>query len=110
MESIRKNLIWRLSSLRPNVIYPSSSILRCLPSHARDPFGRPIVIMKVSALTKGLGAFRNRIMPTMERLRAHLKDINDRRIDEADSEETQPTLQYVLLLDLADLSMQSVVS
>ncbi|KAJ7879614.1 hypothetical protein B0H14DRAFT_2709458 [Mycena olivaceomarginata] len=69
MESIRKTLVWRFTHLWPPNPPLRLPFVHCLPPPARDPFGRPILVIRVS------GA---------------------------------PTLQYVILLDLKNLSTQSL--
>lgn len=72
-----------------------------------DPLGRPIVILKVSALNENMDDFKRLVMPTMDHLRDHLKSLNDAQ---GSSHSTRPILQYVILLDLKDLSLQNIVS
>jgi hypothetical protein len=45
----------------------------------------------------------NVLIHAFERLRLHLKELYD------DSRDDNPTLQYVVLLDLSELSFQSIV-
>jgi hypothetical protein len=103
MESIRRILLWRLGNLWPQLQRPFINKYHLLPNP--DPFGRPIVVLKVSALY-GLGGSRALLIPTMERLRAHLKQLND---DRSYFSEMQPILQYVVILDVAGLSIQNIV-
>ncbi|RDB25475.1 Protein real-time [Hypsizygus marmoreus] len=103
MESIRKNLIWRLNNLWPlegrSLPIP---MIHCLPGNAHDPFGRPILVIETLPLDIDLDAIRPLILRTFERLRAHLKCLNDTLMAPE-----KPTLQYIVLLDLQGLSLRS---
>ena len=105
MESIRQNLVWRIQTIHPRADAPPLGLLHCLPSEITDPFKRPIIVLKVSDLAaeNGKEDLKDLLMPTIDRLQAHLKELN--QFAESDS----PLLQYVILLDLADVSMQSMV-
>ncbi|KAJ7020002.1 CRAL-TRIO domain-containing protein [Mycena alexandri] len=101
LESIRKTLVWRFTHLWP----PDPSPMRfvhCLPSPARDPFGRPILVVKVVSFNDSSDAYKPLIIQGLESLRLHLKRLND------DTQQSLPTLQYVILLDLKNLSTQSL--
>lgn len=105
MESIRQNLVWRIENIYPRAEAPPLGLLHCLPSEIRDPFQRPILVLKVSDLAteNGKKDFKNLLIPTIDRLQAHLKELN------ASIANKVPLLQYVVLLDLDDVSMQSMV-
>ncbi|KAJ7761025.1 CRAL-TRIO domain-containing protein [Mycena metata] len=101
LESIRKTLVWRFTHLWP----PDPSPMRfvhCLPPPARDPFGRLILVVKVVSFNDSSDAYKPLIIQGLERLRLHLKRLND------DTQQSPPTLQYVILLDLKNLSTQSL--
>lgn len=103
MESIRKNLIWRMNNLLPLGRSQPTSTLHCLPITARDPFDRPILIIRVPGIEATSDVAKPLILQTFERLRAQLQSLN-----ETDSE--SPTLQYIVLLDLHEFSLKSFVS
>lgn len=48
--------------------------------------------------------FKRLFMPTVELLQAHLKCLNKSKADDE-----HPILQYTILLDLSDVSMQNIV-
>lgn len=104
MESIRSNLEWRLAVLRPHLTRRPFSNYRVLPRP--DPFGRPIIQFKVSALNDISETLKDLLIHTMDNLRARLRSINDNRSRDGD---TSPILQYVVLLDLSGLSIQMIV-
>lgn len=106
MESIRQNLVWRINNIYPKVGEPPLRLLHCLPSAVTDPFKRPIIVLKISDLAaeRGTEDFKSMLMPTIDRLQAHLKELNG-----WDGECKEPVSQYIVLLDLAGVSMQSVV-
>jgi hypothetical protein len=106
MESIRQNLVWRINTIHPSIEEPPLGILHCLPSPVSDPFGRPIIVLKVSALAAehSTNTFKHLLMPTIDHLQAHLRELN------ASQKRTEtPILQYIVLLDLADVPIQHVV-
>jgi retinaldehyde-binding protein 1 len=81
---------------------PPMSNLRCLPTH--DPFGRPILVINAIPLDKDTKLQKRFIIKAFEQLRIYLKVLYDGKKDVR-----EPTLQYVALLDLGQLSLQSVV-
>ncbi|KAF5380370.1 hypothetical protein D9615_004739 [Tricholomella constricta] len=101
MESIRKNLVWRLSNLWPLGDSGPTPVLHCLPENAHDPFGRPILLVEVLPLDVTSDALKPKIVQTFERLRRHLRNLN------ASATTTSPILQYIVLLDLQGLSLKS---
>ncbi|KAJ6594437.1 CRAL-TRIO domain-containing protein [Mycena capillaripes] len=102
MESIRKTLVWRFSHLWPPDPPLRLSFVHCLPPLAKDPFGRPILVIKIDSFNDSSDAYKPLIIRGLECLRLHLKRLND------DSHQAPPTLQYVILLDLKNLSTQSL--
>jgi retinaldehyde-binding protein 1 len=106
MESIRQNLVWRINTIHPSLEEPPLGILHCLPSSVSDPFGRPIIVLKVSALAAehSTDDFKLLLMPTINHLQLHLKELNA-----LEERKERPILQYVVLLDLAEVSIQHVV-
>ncbi|KAJ7121329.1 CRAL-TRIO domain-containing protein [Mycena crocata] len=103
MESIRKTLVWRFSHLWPPSPPLSTPIVHCLPPPARDPFGRPILVVKVVSFNDSSDAYKPLIIRGLESLRLHLK-----RLNASHQSSAHPTLQYVILLDLKNLSTQSL--
>ncbi|KAG6827344.1 hypothetical protein H0H92_012165 [Tricholoma furcatifolium] len=98
MESIRKNLVWRLNTLWP--LRHSAQVLtamHCLPLNVRDPFGRPILLIKALPMNITSESAKPMIIEAFERLRCHLKDLN--------AASAPPILQYVILLDVKDFSL-----
>ncbi|KAF7357821.1 hypothetical protein MVEN_00828100 [Mycena venus] len=103
MESIRKTLVWRFTHLWPPDPPSRLPFVQCLPPTARDPFGRPILVIKVVSFNDSSDAYKPLIIRGLECLRLHLKRLN------GDSyQRGAPTLQYVILLDLKNLSTQSL--
>lgn len=106
MEAIRKTLIWRFSTLWPLRPPQSSPVLHCLPSSARDPFGRPILVIEAVPLKDYSDTLKPYIIQTFERLRVLLKQL----MDDGASGLHLPTLQYIILLDLKEFSYKNFVS
>ncbi|KAJ7680820.1 CRAL-TRIO domain-containing protein [Mycena polygramma] len=102
MESIRKTLVWRFDHLWPPDPPLRLPFVQCLPSNARDPFGRPILVIRVVSFNDSSDAYKPLIIQGLEYLRLHLKHLN------SDTHQSLPTLQYVILLDLKNLSTQSL--
>ncbi|EGO00333.1 hypothetical protein SERLA73DRAFT_180870, partial [Serpula lacrymans var. lacrymans S7.3] len=71
LESVRTILIWRVKNLLPLLSRPYTRVLRCLPPPASDPFGRPIVIIKVSELPLASEDLKPTLWLAIERLRLH---------------------------------------
>ncbi|KAJ6629488.1 CRAL-TRIO domain-containing protein [Mycena sp. CBHHK59/15] len=103
MESIRKTLVWRFRHLWPPGPQSRMPIVRCLPPPARDPFGRPILVIKVVSFNDSSDAYKPLIIRGLESLRLHLKHLNG-----VSHQSPVPTLQYAILLDLKNLSTQSL--
>ncbi|PIL36055.1 hypothetical protein GSI_01715 [Ganoderma sinense ZZ0214-1] len=108
LESARDVLLWRLAVISAPVPRPPISFLRCLPSNAQDPFGRPIVVVKLSQLLGSRQDVRPALVQYMELLRLNLEAVNRERVTLDDHE--QPILQYIALIDIDGISMQSVQS
>lgn len=85
---------------------PPLPLLYCLPSHVSDPLDHPIIILKMAAFSTQHSPddLKRLLMPTIDKLQVHLKELNNR----SDRKE-RPILQYIVLLDLADVSIQSLV-
>ena len=102
MEYIRKTLSWRCKHLwNPPNSSDLVSRVHVLPDPARDPFGRPILCVDASILNELNNESLPSLTRTIEALRLHLQSLL--------RDESGP-LQYTVLLDLKDLSMQSIVS
>lgn len=95
-------LNWRRDHLFPPEPCPPLPGISCLPNDVRDPLGRPILVIEVASLKYEL-EIKQVLIQAMESLRFHLKTMNlaaDRAV---------PTLQYVVLLDLKDITMPTIV-
>lgn len=106
MESIRQNLVWRINTIRHSLEEPPLGVLRCLPSSVSDPFGRPIILLQVGALANehSTDDFKHLLMPTIYHLQSHLKKLNA-----LEEQKQKPIFQYIVLLDLAGVSIQHLV-
>ena len=115
MESITKSLLWRLKNVWPYAQPLGSTsddnprILHCLPTDTRDPFGRPIIAMKISELGKSPITIKEQFIPTLERLRLHLKKLNSWSERRDAGPAMCPVFQFIVLLDLEGTSIQSIV-
>lgn len=103
MEAIRKILAWRKDHLWPLVRHTVVEQIHCLPSDITDPLGRPILVLKPVAFDYRVQVHQPQAIRFVESLRLHLKSLNYTSNREA------PYLQYVIVLDLANLSMRNVV-
>ena len=95
-------MIWRLKNMWPLEISSPMSSLRCLPTY--DPFGRPILVVKAIRPDKDTKSLKRSIVKAFEQLRIYLKVLYEGTKDTG-----EPPLQYVVLLDLSLLSLQSMV-
>ncbi|KAJ7049689.1 hypothetical protein C8F01DRAFT_1264912 [Mycena amicta] len=102
MESIRKTLVWRFDHLWPPETMQQLPLVHCLPPPVTDPFGRPILVIKVVSFNDSSDAYKPLLLRALERLRLHLQQLNE------DNPSQSPILQYVILLDLKNLSTQSL--
>ncbi|KAF4620914.1 hypothetical protein D9613_000308 [Agrocybe pediades] len=103
LEAIQKTLLWRIENLWPLEFPSPIPNLHCLPSDIRDPFGRPILVLEVTPVDQPVDSQKRAIIRAFEQLRLHLRSLYDSSEDDA-----RPPLQYVVLLDLAQLSLQSI--
>lgn len=110
MESSRKLLLWRIDSLLPLSSYTPPQTIHCLPTSIQDPFNRPILILRITQIQiqdpHDQHHFRDLFIPTLEMLRLLLREVNRER----EREDKAPALQFVMLLDLEGVSIQSIVS
>ncbi|KIY70623.1 CRAL/TRIO domain-containing protein [Cylindrobasidium torrendii FP15055 ss-10] len=105
LEAIRKTLIWRLNHLWPPEFSNETRArmaesVRCLPQDVSDPFGRPILVIQCKAFD-AKSEYKSIVYHAFELLRAHLYAVNGQ---DAES----PAMQYVVLLDLKNLSMKAI--
>lgn len=107
MEALRTNLLWRVKELPCLKATAHPSFFRCLPSDVVDPFGHPIVILKLSEVVGAPGDLRMALLRCLELLRHHLASLNHHQ-NTINAGHT-PKLQYVALLDIDGLSFSSVV-
>ncbi|KAI0743967.1 CRAL-TRIO domain-containing protein [Daedaleopsis nitida] len=105
LENARDLLVWRLAVIPDVIPRPTTPFLRCLPQTARDPFHRPILVVQLSRLLEVTEDVRTTLIYYMELLRLNLEAVND--AGRADRED-QPVLQYVALVDIGGISVQSV--
>ncbi|KAF9462463.1 CRAL-TRIO domain-containing protein [Collybia nuda] len=103
MEAVRKTLIWRFSNLWPVGPSQSMPIMHCLPGWVRDPFGRPILVIKAVSTNGDSGTLKARVIQTFERLRILMKHF----VAEETSGPQLPTLQYIILVDLKEFSYKN---
>ncbi|KAI1795508.1 CRAL/TRIO domain-containing protein [Ganoderma leucocontextum] len=108
LENARDVLLWRLAVIPAAIPRPPTPFLQCLPRNAQDPFGRPIVVVKLSQLLGSPQDVRPALVQYMELLRLNLEAVNGKR--EAVDDHERPILQYIALIDIDGFSMQSVQS
>ncbi|KAG7446558.1 CRAL/TRIO domain-containing protein [Guyanagaster necrorhizus] len=105
LEAVRKNLVWRLGHVwppDPEISTRIAASVHFLPDDITDPLGRPIIVLKVAPFNYGSDDYKGVVYRALECLRCHLREVNRNEV------EGRPALQYVLLLDLKGLSMQSI--
>ncbi|TBU48149.1 CRAL/TRIO domain-containing protein [Dichomitus squalens] len=107
LEDARDVLLWRLAVIPTEIPRSSTSFIRCLPTNVRDPFGRPIIVVKLCDLLGSLHDVRSALINYMELLRLHLYTLNNQQQESAQGRE-RPILQYIVLVDIDRIPMQSV--
>jgi len=126
-EVLRESVLWRLRTIWP-VIRPRTgrqhtnlSALRCLPLDSRDSQGRPIAYLRASQLVKAVTDadsekvaendekedLRVNLLVALERMRVALQHASG-ATNERFREEGIPVLQYVVIVDVEDLSVNNV--
>ncbi|KAI0786560.1 CRAL-TRIO domain-containing protein [Abortiporus biennis] len=107
LESLRGTIPWRLKQLPRLDIAPPSPFIHCLPSNVHDPFGRPIVVLKLSRINDGTVDLRTAVLRNVELLRQHLINVN-KMCDRHHDDGFRPKLQCVALLDIKGMSLNSM--
>lgn len=74
--------------------------IQCLPSAIRDVFGRPVLLIRVGQLFDASVATKEMIVRVHEEMRKRLR---------TDGHCEEPTLQCVVMVDLKDVAMRSMV-
>lgn len=105
MEAIRKTLSWRLHNLRSAPKLPQVPGAFCLPLSVLDPLKHPILVLRLATVDLFSETLRPAIIQGMEFMRIRLKKLNAR----IDATTEEPVLQYVVLLDVADVSVADIV-
>ena len=105
LEAIQKTLVWRLSNLWPTELPSRIPNVHCLPTDIRDRFGRAVLVIQTTPMDKTVDSQKRSIVLAFEQLRIHL-----RRLYDGSEDHRNPPLQYMVLLDLSQLSLQSLVS
>ncbi|KAI0368310.1 CRAL/TRIO domain-containing protein [Pilatotrama ljubarskyi] len=103
LEHARDTLLWRLAVLPAEIPPCPSWFLRCLPLTCRDPFGRPVVVVKLARIFDFTGDAREALVQYMELLRLNLQVVNEAV---GDQDALRPLLQYTALLDIGGISVQ----
>ncbi|TFY76955.1 hypothetical protein EWM64_g7056, partial [Hericium alpestre] len=111
LEAARDILVWRLEAMHHHMYHHkwngnNSRLLLCLPPPAHDILGRPILLLRVSALKECSEYLKDNLVDFIEILRIHLKYLNAQARDH--DPEAPPILQYILLLDMQDASMSDI--
>ncbi|KAH9858898.1 CRAL-TRIO domain-containing protein [Lenzites betulinus] len=105
LEHARDILLWRLAVIPTEIPRCSSPFLYCLPRSSRDLFHRPIMVLKLAKLFEYSGDVREALIHYVELLRLNLEELN---ASASDADHPGPILQYVALLDIGGVSVQSV--
>ncbi|RDX54948.1 CRAL/TRIO domain-containing protein [Lentinus brumalis] len=106
LENARDILLWRLAVIPDEIPRPPVPFLQCLPLTARDPFDRPLVVIKLSKLLEASEDVRPTLINYLELLRLNLQRINED--DSTEGKEVRPVLQYIALMDIGGISVQNM--
>lgn len=105
LEALRTTLLWRIQTLQPLACEPPTAYFTCLPPDARDPFGRPIVIVQAAKIVASTENLKELTLCMSELMRLHLVHLNK---EHSYVTGARPILQYVALFDIGDLSLNSM--
>lgn len=110
LESLSSLLTWRLTNLKSQdpAAFPPSP-LHILPPPACDILGRPILILRLAKLATLQRDPREHLLCLVEGLRFNLHDINSSSSSSSEGPTHSPVLQYILLVDMEDVSMRNFV-
>ncbi|KAE9389884.1 CRAL/TRIO domain-containing protein [Gymnopus androsaceus JB14] len=100
IQSIRKNLHWRLKKLWPPEPDIPLARVHFLPLNVRDPLGRPIIVIQALGFEDASETYRSLLIHTMEQFRLRLKALNDAS--------DLVVLQYIVIFDVKELSVQTL--
>lgn len=109
LEALRTILLWRLRLLPQLASASPSPCATCLPPRCRDPFGRPLLVVRLAKLLDNTHDVKAALVLTVELMRLHLVRLNEARPGGAGLEGARPILQYVALLDIGGMSINSMV-
>ncbi|KAI0318889.1 CRAL-TRIO domain-containing protein [Amylostereum chailletii] len=104
-EALRSALVWRLTT--PLTLENRRTTLRLLhplSPLAQDFLGRPVVVLRLAVLDQCQEDIKTYMLCTLELLRIQLSALNTIR----ESEGASPILQYVLLVDMAGVSLRTI--
>jgi retinaldehyde-binding protein 1 len=104
LEAIHNTLLWRLNVLQLSALPPA--FLHCLPPPICDPFGRPLVFLRLSEFLISEEVTMDRFFVSLERLRIHLRSLNALGDEHANNE---IILQCIFVVDLEGLSIHLFV-
>ncbi|KIP06538.1 hypothetical protein PHLGIDRAFT_30459 [Phlebiopsis gigantea 11061_1 CR5-6] len=105
LEALQSILLWRVHVLPQVASASPSAYLTCLPPHCRDPFGRPIIVVRLGKLLDGVEDIKSILVYTVELMRSHLAQLNYAEL--ARGQGARPILQYVMLLDIEGMTINS---
>ncbi|KAH9929563.1 CRAL/TRIO domain-containing protein [Epithele typhae] len=109
LENARDVLLWRLAIIPPTIPRPIPTFMQCLPLDSLDPFGRPIVVIKLTTMLESSADVRTALIQYIETLRRNLVAMNLEKHKSCGKEgDVRPILQYVALVDIGGISVQSV--
>lgn len=90
--------------LRPLSAEMPALVLHCLPDGIQDPFGRPMVALRLTPFCDEIPGVKISFLRNMELLRQHLAYLN-----QLQQRGIRPILQYVALLDIGGMTFHHVV-
>jgi hypothetical protein len=107
LKALQDTVCWRRETLLPLHLEPLSPYFRCLPSYARDPFGRPIVVLQIAKLFENSSNLKHTLLHVVELMRLHLVRLN--QIRDVGEERAHPVMQYVALLNVRGMPLNNMV-
>lgn len=82
----------------------------CLPLHILDTLGRPIAVLRLANIHTSAEALKADMLAALEQMRINLRRLRDQHQASSSSAHRQVFLQYVLVVDVDDVPMKTLVS
>lgn len=106
-------MLWRLKTLKHPACSSASGCLHVLSPQVCDTLGHPIAILRLAEINVSAETLKSDIIDSLERMRVTLRELNtaaDRDSSEPPKICMEPVLQFILVVDVDDVQMKTLVS